>query len=126
MQNASETSLLGGWGEMMAGNYLRRHRYKLLSVNFRCRGGELDIVARKGRYVVFVEVKLRKNADFAEAREFVTYTKQRRIIYAAQQWLLKHPTKLQPRFDVIEVYAPEGYHTKNPTINHIKNAFDAS
>ena len=124
MTNAAETSLLGGWGESVAGAYLRRRGYRLLGVNHRCRGGEVDIIARKGRFIVFVEVKMRKNADFAQAREFVTPAKQGRIILAAQSWLMRNPSKLQPRFDVIEVYAPEGYRTKDPTINHIKNAFD--
>ena len=124
MQNVSESGLLGGWGESVAGVYLRRRRYKLLGVNYRCRGGEIDIIAEKGRYIVFVEVKLRKNADFAEAREFVTASKQKRIIYAAKYWLMRYPSRLQPRFDVIEIYAPQGINTKKPQINHIEDAFE--
>lgn len=124
MPNGSENALLGAWGESVAGAYLREHRYKLVGVNFRCRGGELDIIAEKGRYIAFVEVKLRRDAAFAEAREFVTKTKQQRVITAAEMWLAKHPTRLQPRFDVIEIYAPEGYRTEKPTINHIKDAFE--
>ena len=124
MQNASESGLLGGWGESVAGVYLRKRRYKLLGVNYRCRGGEIDIIAEKGRFIVFVEVKLRKNADFGEAREFVTTSKQKRIIHAAQNWLLRYPSRLQPRFDVIEIYAPQGMHTAIPQINHIEDAFE--
>ena len=85
--------------------------------------GEIDIVARKGEYIVFAEVKLRRNADFGEAKEFVTPNKQRRIIAAAQYWLMKHPTELQPRFDVIEIYAPDGTRTVRPEIHHIEDAF---
>lgn len=116
--------MLGAWGESVAGAYLRGRRYRLLGANFRCRGGELDIVAEKGRYIVFVEVKLRRDAAFAEAREFVTKTKQQRVITAAQVWLARYPTDRQPRFDVIEIYAPNGLETEKPKINHIRDAFE--
>jgi putative endonuclease len=115
----------GNWGEERAALFLRLHGYRIVERNFRCRQGEIDIIARKGEVVVFVEVKQRKNADFGEAREFVTYSKQRRVIAAAELWLLKTGCELQPRFDVIEVYAPEGTKTLLPEINHIENAFSA-
>ena len=116
---------LGSFGEEQAARYLRRRGYRIVERNFRCRQGEIDIIARKGEVVAFVEVKQRKNADFGEAREFVTYSKQRRVIAAAELWLLKTGCELQPRFDVIEVYAPEGTKTLLPEINHIENAFSA-
>ena len=124
MNGADDRSLLGGYGETLAGEYLRRHGYKLISLNYRCRFGEIDIVAKKRPYIVFVEVKLRKNADHGEAREFVTPEKQRRIIAAAEMWLSRQGRlRLQPRFDVIEIYAPEGIRTKAPQIIHIEDAF---
>ena len=101
---------LGAWGEALAANYLRRKHYTILASNFRIRMGEIDLIAADRRYLVFVEVKLRKNADFAMAREYVDYKKH-------------HPTDLQPRFDVIEIYAPEGMETHRPTINHLEDAF---
>lgn len=113
----------GNWGEDRAARYLRLHGYRIVQRNFRCRQGEIDIIARKGDVVAFVEVKQRKNADFGEAREFVTVSKQRRVIAAAELWLLKTRCELQPRFDVIEVYAPQGTKTLFPEINHIENAF---
>ena len=113
----------GNWGEERAALYLRLHGYKIVERNFCCRQGEIDIIARKGDVVAFVEVKQRKNADFGEAREFVTYSKQRRVIAAAELWLLKTGCELQPRFDVIEVYAPDGTKTLFPEIHHIENAF---
>lgn len=119
----SEAKLLGAWGEDAASDYLKKHGYAVIGRNFACRLGEIDIIAEKGAYVVFVEVKLRKDDRFAAAAEFVTAAKQRRIISAAELWLSRNPTKRQPRFDVIEVYAPEGWHTKNPVINHIEDAF---
>lgn len=119
-----DKKLLGRYGEEQAANYLKKKKYKILGLNYNCRFGEVDIIARKGGYIAFVEVKLRKNADFAQAREFVTGQKQQRVITAAQFWLSQNPTEEQPRFDVIEVYAPDGMDGKI-TINHIENAFNA-
>lgn len=114
---------LGAFGERKAANYLRLHGYRIVDTNCRYRQGEIDIIARKRNYIVFVEVKLRKNSAYGEAREFVTAAKQRRCVTAAQLWLQSHETELQPRFDVIEIYAPEGADSGKITINHIENAF---
>ena len=114
---------IGNFGEEKAVQYLRRKGYRILGRNFSCRMGEIDIIAQRGNYVAFVEVKLRKNADFAFAREFVTVSKQRRIISAAMIWLRMKNSQLQPRFDVIEIYAPDGEKSKAITINHIEDAF---
>lgn len=113
----------GVWGEELATEYLRKKGYSILARNFRVRQGELDIVASKGRYLVFVEVKTRKNGHFAAAREFITLAKQRRLICAAEYWCLKHPSDLQPRFDAIEVYGEEG--CARPRIEHLENIFEA-
>ena len=114
---------LGTWGEDLAAQYLRRRGYRILERNYSCRFGEIDLIAAKGGFVCFVEVKLRKNADFAEAREFVTYAKQRRILTSANLWLAAHEMELQPRFDVVEIYAPEGENTRRARIQHLENAF---
>lgn len=114
---------LGTWGEQQAARYLCLHGYRILERNYSCRGGEIDIIAKKGNFIVFVEVKLRKNSEFAEAREFVTYAKQRRILAAAQLYLAGHDWDMQPRFDVVEVYAPDGEYSKKVRISHIKDAF---
>ena len=111
---------LGRWGEQQAAEYLRRKGWRIVCMNYAGRFGEIDIIARDRRYLIFVEVKLRKNADFAQAREFVTSAKQRRIGLTARLWLASHPTELQPRFDVVEVYAAQG---QVQQINHIENAF---
>jgi putative endonuclease len=118
-----DRSQLGKWGETQAAGYLTQRGYTILETNFRCREGELDLVAQQGSYLCFVEVKLRKNAALAQAREFVTPQKQRKVRLAAQRYLLQHPTDRQPRFDVVEVYAPYGEATRCPTIYHWKNAF---
>ena len=103
---------LGSFGENAAAAFLSEKGFKLLQRNFSCRLGEIDIIAQEGEYLAFVEVKLRKNADHGEAREFVTHSKQKRIILAAKYWICRHPTELQPRFDVVEVYTPDGPYGK--------------
>ena len=121
----TDTRLLGRWGEAAAADYLRKKGYRLLGLNYRTRRGEIDLIASGGRYLVFAEVKLRRDNAFAEAREFVTPAKQRRLIAAAEEWMQANPTPLQPRFDVLEVYAPEGTRTAAPQIRHWENAFGA-
>ena len=115
--------ILGRQGEQVAVDFLQRQGYGICARNFRVPVGEIDIIARKGSFIVFVEVKLRKNTDHGEAREFVTYAKQRRVICAAEYWLVKNNCELQPRFDVMEIYAPEGTGTLRPKIRHLENAF---
>lgn len=118
-----ETKLLGRWGEQTAAAWLKKKGYKIVGLNYSCRFGEIDLIARKGNFIVFAEVKLRQSADFAQAREFVTRRKQERLIRTASLWLTQNPTELQPRFDVIEIYAPQGAGTKKPEIIHLKDAF---
>ena len=65
-----------------------------------------------------------KSADFAQAMEFVDHHKQVRLRKTAEMYLSQHPTKLQPRFDVIEIYAPDGVDTVNPQFHHLENAFE--
>lgn len=117
-------NLAGAWGESIAAEYLRRKRYKLVDVNYKCRYGEIDLIACNKKYIVFVEVKLRKSSDFARPAEYVDYYKQKRLRTTASLYLTGNSTTLQPRFDVIEIYAPEGIDTKKPVINHIEGAFE--
>ena len=119
----SDKKLLGAFGEDAACRYLKRHGYRIEGRNYSCRFGEIDIIARKGRYMAFVEVKLRRDDAHGAAAEFVTPAKQRRVLAAAQLWLQQNPTDLQPRFDVIEVYAPDGVETRKPQINHLEDAY---
>ena len=102
MRGGDRTSL-GLWGEKQAARYLRKQGFRVLENRFRCREGEIDLVVSRGPYLCFVEVKLRRNAEMAEAREFVTPGKQRRVRTAALYYLMEHPSPLQPRFDVVEV-----------------------
>ena len=117
------SNLLGAWGEALAADYLRKKHYKIEAAHYFSRFGEIDLIARTGKFLVFVEVKLRKNASFAQAREYVNRAKQDRIRMTASIYLSAHPTNLQPRFDVIEIYAPDGIHTEHPEILHMEDAF---
>ena len=113
----------GAWGEECAAAYLRRRGYRILARNYSCRFGEIDIIAADRHYVVFVEVKLRASDRFVRAGAYVTPAKQARIRTAASLWLAEHETELQPRFDVIEIYAPDGMATKQPVIRQLEDAF---
>ena len=116
-------NLAGAWGEALAADYLRKKRYKAVASGYRCRFGEIDLIVQNKKYLVFVEVKLRKSADFAKALEYVDKRKQERIRTTALMYLSEYPTELQPRFDVIEIYAPKGTETAYPEINHMEDAF---
>jgi putative endonuclease len=119
-----EKRLLGRWGEQTAANYLKSKGFKIIGMNYSCRMGEIDLIAENRKYIVFVEVKLRKSKSFALAREYVNRSKQEKIKITASLWLSQNETKLQPRFDVIEIYAPEGVNSPLVDINHIENAFE--
>lgn len=116
-------NIVGAWGEATAARYLQKKHYKLLATNYRCRFGEIDIIATNKNYLVFVEVKLRKSNAFAAAAEYVDYHKQQRLRITADMFLAEYSTDLQPRFDVIEIYAPDGVETARPEIHHLEDAF---
>ena len=116
-------NIAGAWGESTAAAYLKKKKFKVVATNYRCRYGEIDLIVSNRQYLVFVEVKLRKNARFAQALEYVDRRKQDRLRITASMYLAENPTKLQPRFDVIEIYAPDGLDTKSPQITRIENAF---
>lgn len=115
--------LRGAWGEALAAEYLRKKRYKIEAAGFSCKFGEIDLIVSNRKYLVFVEVKLRKTADFAAAMEYVDRRKQDRLRATASIFLSQNPTDLHPRFDVIEIYAPDGTATARPEIRHMEDAF---
>ena len=118
-----EARLLGKWGERLVAEDLRKKGWKIVETNYRCRLGEIDLIAEKGKYLAFIEVKLRKNNRFGQASEAVTAEKQRKLRATAELYLAEHGTVLQPRFDMAEVYAPQGMQTPMPTVSYIENAF---
>ncbi len=106
--------------EIEAANYLRKKKYKLICANYNTRFGEIDLIVKNKKNICFVEVKQRDISSLAQPKEFVTSSKQQRIISSAELYLSTNKTDLQPRFDVIEIY------TKNNKINsikHLENAF---
>lgn len=116
-------NIVGAWGEAVAAEYLRKRHYHVIATGYRCCYGEIDLIVQNRRFLVFVEVKLRSSDRFAQAREFVDLRKQERLRATASLYLDQFPTELQPRFDVIEIYAPEGTATKRPHIIHLEDAF---
>lgn len=105
--------------EEVAAKYLEDNGMSILEKNFRCRYGEIDIIAKDGRYLVFVEVKYRANAGNGYPQEAVTKKKQKTIAFVANYYMMKNhlETDLPIRFDVIAILGEE--------ITHIKNAFMA-
>ncbi len=116
---------LGNRGEQIAQEYLKGKGYKILDINFRNKIGELDIVAKEGRYVVFVEVKTRQSLQCGQPHESVHPWKIHKIGQMAQSYLkFKFKTvDVFARFDVISIILEEEY---PPKLEHIKNAFDLS
>ena len=111
---------LGKLGEEAAARFLVQRGFSIVARNHRTPIGELDIVARDRRHLLFVEVKTRRSAVFGAPAEAVGPRKQRQIVRAAQWYLAtaRYPD-LQPRFDVIAVIVGQG----EPAISHIPNAF---
>lgn len=121
--SGQESRLLGRWGEDRAADYLRGKGFHIVAANWRCRFGELDLIAADDTYLCFVEVKLRKSAAYGSAAASVDRHKQNRLRTAATLYLSQHPTDLQPRFDVMEIYAPRGIDTSRPELIHLENVF---
>ena len=117
-----QRQILGAEGEKQAERFLRRRRYAILARNYRCRVGEVDLVALDGRTVVFVEVKTRTGAGFGTPLEAVNARKRRRLIGAAQHYLTRHRLHHRnARFDVVGVW----WEGERIFCEVVKNAFDA-
>ncbi|MDY0291988.1 MAG: YraN family protein [Desulfuromonadaceae bacterium] len=114
---------LGRWGEARAVRYLRQRLYRIVATNYSNKCGEIDIIARRGKMLAFVEVKTRRSATFGSTAEAVTPRKQRQIIRTAQLYLLQNPNMraFQPRFDVIGVLVGPG--KDEYAVEHIPDAF---
>lgn len=113
---------LGEEGEEIAVAFLKGRKYAVLERNFRCKCGEVDIVARDGKTLVFVEVKTRRSQVFGPPQASVTPFKQRQIAKAALAWLASKKMQDAPaRFDVVAIILREH---EVPRIEHITNAFD--
>lgn len=117
---ARERQQLGILGESLAAGILQQNGYRILARNVRTPVGEIDLVARQGDALVFIEVKLRRSLRFGTPAEAVTASKQRRLRRAAQYYLLKQPSPAAKiRFDVVAITLL----TDNPDIQIIQAAF---
>ena len=115
------TNDLGRHGERIAAIYLADAGLRLLDRNWRCRDGELDIVAREGDSLVFCEVKTRRGVGFGHPVEAVTPVKQRRMRTLAQRWLAAHEEHApELRFDVVGVLVRPG---RPALVTHLRAAF---
>jgi len=113
---------LGQLGEDLASNYLLQNNYKIIERNFRCKQGEIDIIAKDNvkEELVFIEVKTRSNFNFGRPAQSVNNIKQKHIKDAAKYYVYKNSFKnMFIRFDIIEVFVKD-YSFK---INHIKQIF---
>ena len=120
------TQEIGALGESVAADFLKKNGFRILERNRHESHNEIDIIAANREYLLFVEVKTRREspASYLSAAAAVTRAKQARLLAAASQYLRKHPrySSYQKRLDVIEVYLD--YHTHTVVrINHIENAF---
>jgi len=113
---------LGQSGEETVARYLEKKGYTILIKNYRCKIGEIDIIARDGVDLVFIEVKTRSSLAYGSPAAAVTARKQRQISRAAQWYLAEQQLFDSPaRFDVISILRGETYQQQ---IEHINNAFD--
>lgn len=116
--------ITGQNGEAKVCSFLRKSGYKILKRNYQCKYGEIDIIAQKCDYIIFVEVKTRKKDSIVSPAESVNVYKQQRIIKTAQDFMVKTLCELQPRFDVAEVFISEDNNKKLIySLNYIANAF---
>lgn len=114
----------GAAGEVLAARFLRDKGYTITAANVRSRFGEIDIIAEDAQYIAFVEVKTRSEDAIYAPREAVTLAKQRKIIGTAALYLQRHPTKKQPRFDVIEIVTAKGAPMKVLELDHLMGAYE--
>jgi putative endonuclease len=94
------TQAQGAAAEDLAARFLAERKLKVIERNYRIRGGEIDLICRDGESVVFVEVRLRRRADYGGAAASITPSKQARLIRAAQHWLARHGD-VPCRFDCV-------------------------
>ena len=119
--SGAESRALGRWGEAQAADWLEKRGCVLVAANWRCRFGEIDLIAEDGDFLCFVEVKLRSAGSIGLPREFVDARKRERLRAAASAYLSAHDIDAPARFDVAEVYQePDG----TLRLEYLENAFE--
>ncbi len=116
---------VGNKGEKLAAKFLKRKGYKIIQRNYKCKLGEIDIIAEQDRTVVFVEVKTRRTQEFGPPQYAITTAKKGQISRVALFYIKeKRLVEQTCRFDVIAItFQPE---SRKPRIEHIENAFQLS
>lgn len=118
-----DKKLKGNKGEDFAAEYYRKLGFEIVARNFHCRGGEVDIIAQNGEYIIFVEVKTRADNSLYLPREAVDERKQKKLTLAAMKYLTRSKSEKQPQFDVFEVYSRGDRIYK---FQRIENAFEGA
>jgi putative endonuclease len=115
--------VLGAKGEDLAVRYLKKKGYKVIERNYRCQWGEIDLVARQGDTLVFVEIKARSSSDFGLPQDAVGRFKQEKLVHVARAYMAEHRLKdeITARFDVVAVHLTGS----GPDIELIQDAFQA-
>jgi putative endonuclease len=120
MKNLTHT-ISGSQGEAAAARYLEKQGYEIIKQNYSIHGAEVDLIAKKGETLCFIEVKTRKSDDFGLPEEFVFYKKRKKIIRAARVFCGQRKyADMYIRFDIVSVV----YEGSEVKINHIENAFE--
>lgn len=113
---------LGRWGEKQSENFLRKKGFRLITRNFRCKPGEVDLIMSDDTgAIVFIEVKTRRSEAIVNAQDAVNAEKRRKLVYASKYFVRKYRVSGRPlRFDVMAVVLPEKGKVQ---IRHYRNAF---
>jgi len=110
---------LGAFGEQLAANYLRKHNYNILERNYRFQRAEIDIIAQKDDQLIIVEVKTRNSDFFGNPQDFVTSSKIKLLVKAADEYIISNDLDLEVRFDIIAVLKNKDLER----LEHFENAF---
>jgi putative endonuclease len=123
LKRVTPRSRLGQKGEKEAEGFLKKHRYRIITRRYQCRYGEIDLIARQGKNLCFIEVKTRRDAHFGSPEEALTKAKIRKISLTAKEYIRKKKLEDHPvRFDVVTVR----YENGEPVISLIKGAFESA
>ena len=110
---------LGKWGEAFAADYLAKKGYEILEQNWFFAKAELDIIAQKGEILVICEVKTRNSSFFGDPQDFVTPSKIKLLVKAANEYVISRDLDVEVRFDVIAVLKNK----KQEKLEHFEDAF---
>lgn len=118
------SKIIGDFGEEFVSKYIEKKGFEILKRNFHSQFGEIDIIVKNSEYIVFIEVKTRKQNSCISGLEAIDIRKQKKIIKTAMIYLSKNDIELQPRFDVAEItFTKQNDRNLVSCINYIENAF---